>query len=770
MRIWHMTADAPREPMRVAPGQPVRLVIGTAPIGPEQSVRISYDVIHPSGTAERGMLNVPWHHNAHHASYWIASLGPFDRGDRVTYRVHGVAGYERVEMPAIRFNVGPRLYLAMLWHQHQPSYIDLSQPPRGSVAQPWVRLHALRGYYAMPALGAAFPDLRVTFNLTPVLLWQIEQYVQQGATDRQLDLTRTPARRLGASEQEEILATFFDADWRSQILPFPRYLELAERRRAREPFAEQDLRDLQMWFNLAWFAPQFQQGEVSLPGRQSATVARFIEQEGAFSEADIEEMLAEQYKILRAIVPLHRELQSRGQIEVSTTPFYHPILPLLYDTDSATIDRPGACKPPRFHHPEDAEAQVARAVEAYRHHFGRRPRGMWPAEGAVSSQVMPILGRSGIDWIATDQGVLHKSGLYGYDVTNPDTLNRPYQAWSDGQALAIFFRDAGLSNLISFHYHRAYEDMEAAAADWLEQVLRNTADRFVGLEDRILTIALDGENTWNAYGPRAPAFFQALYRRLVESPEIETVTFSEYLRGDVRRRVAEHPAAGLERVAELFTGSWIDEVGSAPGVDLGTWVGEPDENRAWGLLGEAREALAEAGATADTHQQAFEALYTAEGSDWFWWLGTDHAGQHNAEFEALFRLHLTNAYRLAGLEPPASLAHPLIPWSLVWTLETRPEYARPLEQLTVRANCFGTVTWRAEPGGEQGEAVMQLVSGFGAVAARYEATLGPFGPDVREVRLSFRCHAHTAEAPGACGLEAVAAPVAEPQEQTVEAR
>ncbi|HOG45222.1 MAG TPA: glycoside hydrolase family 57 protein [Anaerolineae bacterium] len=753
MRIWHMTADAGREPLRVAPGESARLVVGSAPIEPGQSVWITYDVIHPGGSVERGMLSLPWHHNDREASYWAAPFGPFECGDRVTYQVHGAAGPQRLELPPFRFTVGPRLFLALLWHQHQPAYVDLSQPPQGSVAQPWVRLHALRGYYAMPALGARFPDLRVTYNLTPVLLWQIERYVQHGATDPALDLTRKPAERLTPGEQEAIFETFFDAGWRDQILPFPRYLELYERRREQQPFSTQDIRDLQMWHNLAWFAPEFQQGEVALPGGQTASVRRFVQQEGSFGEADIEEMLAEQYKVLGAIVPLHRELQDRGLIEVSTSPFAHPILPLIYDTDSATIDRPGACKPPRFSHPEDAEAQVARAVEFYRERFGRPPRGMWPSEGAVSAEIMPILSRAGFEWLASDQGVLQRSGRFGYDAANPDVLGRPYQVQSEGRALALFFRDAGLSNLISFRYHQAYGDMEAAAGDWLRTIVDDFAGRICGLEDRILTIALDGENTWSAYGLRAPAFLQALYRRLTESAEIETVTFSQYLHGDAERRIAEHPAAAQELVDRLYTGSWIDEIGSAPGVDLGTWVGEPDENRAWGLLAEAHEALAEASITPTSHPRAYEALYLAEGSDWFWWLGSDHAGPYNARFEALFRLHLSNAYRFAGLEPPATLAQPLIPWSLLWTLAARPELIRPQEQMTVQANCRGTVLWRALPGDEQGEAVLLPVNGFGGILARYEATLGPFGPTIREVQVSFRCHEGQAGELAPCAVE-----------------
>jgi alpha-amylase/alpha-mannosidase (GH57 family) len=754
MRIWHMTGGASREPLRVAPGQAVRLVIGTAPIEPGQSVWITYDVAHPGGTIEHGMLNVPWHHNERGASYWAACFGPFEREDRVSYQVHGSSDEERVSLPPVHFTVGPRLYLALLWHQHQPSYVDLTKPPQGSLAQPWVRLHALRGYLAMAALGAEFPNLRLTYNLTPVLLWQIEQYVERGATDWALDLTRKPARRLTPEEQERMLDTFFRVDWHNQLLPFPRYLELYERRRAREPFAEQDLRDLQMWYNLAWFAPQFQQGTVALPGGQGASVQRFVEQQGGFGEADIEEMLAEQQKVLAAVVPLHRELQDRGQIEVCTSPFYHPILPLLYDTDSATIDRPGTCKPPRFHHPADAEAQVASAVEFYRQRFGRPPRGMWPSEGAVSAETVGLMGRYGIEWIASDQGVLQKSGIWGYDVGSPEVLARPYLLQSDGQALAAFFRDTGMSNLISFHYHHAYRDMERAAEAWVSSVLETVADRLCSQEDRILSVILDGENTWNAYGLRAPAFFRALYRRLSESREIETVTFSQYLHGDPERGIEEHPLRAQARIDRLYTGSWIDETGSMPGVDLGTWVGEPDENRAWGLLAEARRALLEGGATPDSHPQAFEALYAAEGSDWFWWLGTDHAGPYNAEFEELFRLHLTNAYRLAGLPPPAALAQPLIPWALVWTLTREPEQMRPHERLTVRANCFGTVVWQALPGDAWGEAVLQPVTGLGPMPAHYEATVGPFDVDVREVRLSFRCQEHLAEGQALCRFEA----------------
>ncbi len=752
MKIWHMTADAGRQPLRVAPGQEVKLVIGTSPVHLNQTVSVTFDVIHADGGVNRGMVNARWDYNQVDVSYWSAVFGPFARGDRVTYWIHGVQGEERSDLPPVHFTVGPRICLALLWHQHQPSYVDLSISPESGITQPWVRLHALQAYYSMPALGAQIPDLRVTFNLTPVLLWQIDRYVRYGATDPLLDLTRRPAKQLSLSQRDRLLEQFFDADWHNQIMPFPRYLELFERRRDQLPFSDQDIRDLQMWYNLAWFAPEFREGTVDLVTGQQASVQRFVDQESGFSDDDIEAMIAEQYKIMAAILPLHRQLQEQGLIEVSTTPFYHPVLPLLYDTDTAIIDRPGACLPPRFSHPEDAEAQVARAIDDYRERFGRPPQGMWPAEGAISPETVPIYIRHGIRWIASDQGVLEASGRWGYDVGNPDVLAQPYQLRSDHRGLSVYFRDTGLSNLISFHYHQPglFADMDQAAKDFVGHVLRDVADRLPGQEDRVVSVVLDGENTYSAYGLRAPAFLSALYRRLTSTPDIQTVTFAEYLQGDTARQLPPHPGEQQQRVYELSTGSWIDEAGSEPGVDLGTWLGEPEENRAWKLLGDARQALTDAGATPETNALAFDSLYMAEGSDWYWWLGTDHPAPKDWDFEGLFRQHLSNAYRFAGLEPPPELGQSILPPMLVWTFTKPLEFIRAKERLSVRTNCSGIIHWRLSPSGEEGETPLQPVSGLAAAAHRFEAALGPFGPEVREVRLRFECREHLRELEGAC--------------------
>ncbi len=344
---------------------------------------------------------------------------------------------------------------------------------RGGYIHPWVRLHAIRDYYSMAALVREHPGVHLTINLTPALLWQLEDYILRGATDQALELTEKPAENLSFDEQERVLSTCFDANWHNQIFFYPRYKELFIQRRERQPFTTQDLRDLQMWFNLAWFGEELRSGSVRLITGESASVRRFIRKGKGFSQNDIQAMVAEQYKIMRGVIPIHRKLQEQHQIEVATSPFYHPILPLLTDTDRATIDRPGAFHPKQFAHPEDAEAQVKLAAQYYQRLFGRRPRGMWPAEGAVSQSIIPVFARHQIRWLATDQGVLERSGRWGYDADDPNVLCQPYRAEEGEASVSIFFRDTKLSDKIGLQFH-AYMDQEQAAAEFL----RGTKERF----------------------------------------------------------------------------------------------------------------------------------------------------------------------------------------------------------------------------------------------------------------------------------------------------
>ena len=656
MNIWHLQPDTPRAPARPSAGEWITLDVGTWPIEPGQSVWVDYAV---SPGDERRAEGV-WRYHEGANSYWRAEIGPFATGDVVRYRVGGRSADGDVAGPAASFRIGPKIHLALLWHQHQPLYKDQSHPtPQGSYRQPWVRLHTTRDYYSMAALVAEHPEVHLTIGITPVLLWQLEDYTERGATDRALELTLTPAETLTPVERQELLATFFDADASNQIFPHPRYAELFARRLDGESLATQDLRDLQMWFNLAWFGREFRHGDVPLATGEVASVRRFVEQARDFTAADVSAMVVEQLKIMRAIVPLHRTLQNAGQIEVATTPFYHPILPLLMDTDHAALDRPGATRPSRFQRPEDAAAQLQLALAHYEHCFGRRPRGMWPAEGAVSQSVVPLFAGAGVSWIATDAGVLARSGRWGYRADEPDVLCRPYRVEEAEHAVAAFFRDPWLADHIGFHYQR-YADYAEAAREFVAQIKDRYIGRLRGEADRVLTVVLDGENAWSTYREDARAFLHALYGLLARDAEVQTVTFDEYLRGNPVRGVEAHPLSELERVDGLATGSWIDEAGSAPGVDLGTWIGEPEENRAWELLRRVRDELEASGATPESAPAAFASLYAAEGSDWFWWFGDDQNSGDDSRFDDLFRTHLANVYRALGREVPRWLSPPII--------------------------------------------------------------------------------------------------------------
>ena len=752
MNLWHLTPDTPRSSDKASPGEIVNLRIGTWPIEPGQAVWLTTRVEHPGGTSESGRVEATWQYNAGANSYWRATLGPFVKGDRVTYTVNGRSPESDVTGPTSSIRVGPKLYLAIPWHQHQPIYKDTAHStPAGSYLHPWVRLHAIRDYYSMAALVAGHPELHLTVNLTPSLLWQIEDYLEHGATDRAMELTLKPAESLTDDEREYVLANFFDADWHNQIFPHARYKELFSQRREGRRFGVQELRDLQMWFNLAWFGQEFRDGDVMLATGAVASVHRFIEQARDFSLADVEAMIAEQYEIMRAVIPIHRQMQARGQIEVSTTPFYHPILPLLVDTDRATLDRPGSTHALRFAYPEDAEAQVRLAVEFYQRHFDRPPRGMWPAEGAVSQFVVPAFARHGVRWIATDRGVLAKSGRWGYRADEPDVLCQPYRAEESEHTVSVFFRDTALSDGIGFRYY-SYANYEQAARDFLSEVKEPLAQGTGGDEDRILTVVLDGENAWSSYREDARPFFHALYGLLERDVEIETVTFAEYLDGNPDRSINPHPLVTQTKVYDLFTGSWIDENGSAPGVDLGTWIGEDEENRGWELLGQAREFISQANVAPETIPDAFQALYVAEGSDWFWWFGADQDSGNDDEFDDLFRVHLKNIYRSLGAVLPAELDRNIVPHAVAWTFAQQVDHIQPGDRLKIRTNCPGILTWQVDVGEPQSTPLVPA-GGVMAGVQRYALMLGPFAPGLREIRFRFRCTHRICDGTNVCCKE-----------------
>lgn len=738
MKIWHRTPDARCRITREAAEWWLNLEIGSWPIAAGQTIygEVRYQS-KKNSHIECAEFHPVWQHNQGANSYWRVALGPFQVGDTVEYSIYGRDPSGRTSPQNFRVQIGPKIFVALLWHQHQPLYRDLlAKKAYPEFVMPWVRLHGLRDYYSMAALVAKYPEVHVTINLTPVLLEQIEDYVE-GSTDRALDLTRTPSSYLSPHEREEIARTFFDADWHHEIYPHPRYKELLEKRARRDTLTDTDITDLRMWFNLAWFAPEFQVGEVALPNGERVSVHSLVEKGASYTEAEIEQMVGEQFKILRNIVAIHRQLQESGQIEVATTPFFHPILPLLNNTDDAILDRDGTTLPSRFRFPEDAAAQVSEAVILYERLFGLRPRGMWPAEGAVGESVIPHFSAEGVGWIASDEGVLRRSGRWGYEASRSDVL---CQAWrvggeSDQSSVSIFFRDAHLSDAIGFRY--GILGAEEAAADFLAQLKQRHLPS--DDEDRIVSVILDGENAWGSYEQAGRPFFDALYRALSADDAVCTVTFGEFIEGNANRGVPPHPLHAQSLLHELANASWIDEWGSRPGNDLGTWIGEAEENLAWDHLREAREAFSRAGVTRQSHPQAFEALGAAEGSDWFWWYGDDQTCEPEQLFDALFRQHLRAAYERAELQVPSNLqprpAPDIATWTPVNQIGTIPGHFR----LRVQTGCPSSLTWSADGWQESHEVALTPSGGVMAGLNVCSATIGPFDATAGAVEFFLKC-------------------------------
>jgi alpha-amylase/alpha-mannosidase (GH57 family) len=546
------------------------------------------------------------------------------------------------------------IYLSIIWHQHQPVYYR--DPETGIYAKPWVRLHAAKDYYDMAAILEQYPNIHVAFNITPSLIRQLDDFAD-GATDMYWEMTMVPADQLTDDQKWFILRYFFDINPKI-IRRFPRYVELqgmrpgasdAAIRQAMETWTAQDYRDLQVLFNLGWTDPDFLVQE---------PLASLVAQGRDFTEEDKVTVLNEHMRILREVIPLHRRLQEAGQIEVTMTPFAHPILPLLLDTNLAQVAMPQAELPtPPFRYGQDAVAQLALGVETYRDHFGADPRGMWPAEGSVAQEVVNMIGRAGIQWMASDEMVLAQSlglGAFGRDsedtVQEADALYRPYYVQgADGIPVAMVFRDHALSDKVGFAYSGLPGNV--AAADFIRRI-HNIHDqlREQGAEGpHLVTVILDGENAWEYYDNDGKDFLHALYQGLSNDPTIVTVTPSEYLALFPDQRTIE----------DLWAGSWIDGTYS-------TWIGEEEENTAWEYLRQVRELLAkyERGIRQTDPASlaaAQEMMYIAEGSDWFWWYGADQDSGQDETFDMQFRETLKDVCRLLGEEPPTFLDVPVIP-------------------------------------------------------------------------------------------------------------
>ena len=598
-----------------------------------------------------------------------------------------------IDLTKNRGTIKRSVYLAIVWHQHQPLYYD---PVRDQLIGPWVRKHATKSYYDMASILESYPNVHINFNLTSVLLYQLLMYLErmgpyvdtvnntidetaflarwEGHTDAWIDflLKDTPTPEAVTEEQIELIhkgAWALVSTSNAVMARFPEYEALRDKNRAL--YTTDDFLQLKAFFEVAWFDPDFLKGPVTLPEGEVVDLSDLIEERNGkfyrrrpFTEEDCNRLVVENFKIMKNVIPIHKKLQDRGQIEVLTTPFYHPILPLIYNTNLARHGQPIDPLPsPAFNYPDDAFAQVAKAVKFYFDLFGRLPRGMWPGEGSVAEEIVGLLAENGIKWIATDQAVLSRSQPSQQPHWRPYKIDGDTVVGTGGSTadeVLILFRDNALSNKVGFTFAGLTGDV--ASTEFINDVLR-MAPTF-GNPDRVVTVIMDGENPWESYlrDYDGKGFLNSLYGKLnsaYQTGEIVSVNVSEYITGNPSRQIEPHSISSHNELEPLWAGSWIDATFSI-------WIGENEENQGWNYLIQARadlenSNLARPNPYADEPSdktsreyyiwRAWEEMYAAEGSDWFWWYGFDMTtpGNDDTPFDRAFRSHLTGMYTFANL-------------------------------------------------------------------------------------------------------------------------
>jgi alpha-amylase/alpha-mannosidase (GH57 family) len=545
------------------------------------------------------------------------------------------------------------LHVAFIWHQHQPLYKspsnDNSVSRSNKYRLPWVRLHGTKDYLDLVLMLERYPKLHQTVNLVPSLILQLEDYIAGTAFDPYLEVSLTPTEQLNQQQKEFIVQHFFDANHHTLIDPHPRYGELYHQRQSQgqswclENWQLQDYSDLLAWHNLAWIDPLFW---------DDPDIAAWLKRGRDFTLSDRQRIYSKQREILSRIIPQHRKMQEAGQLEVTTTPYTHPIMPLLADTNSGRVAVPDMTLPNnRFQWAEDIPRHLYKSWELYRDRFGCDPVGLWPSEQSVSPSVLPYIIKQGFKWICSDEAVLgwtlkhffHRDGAG--NVEEPDLLYKPYRLETNAGDLAIVFRDHRLSDLIGFTYSSMPAKQAAADLVGHLQAISKRQREQQPEQPWLVTIALDGENCWEFYPEDGKPFLEALYASLEREPHIKLVTVKEFIQ--------QFPPTAKIKGEQLHSGSWVD--GS-----FTTWIGDPAKNRAWDYLTQARQVLANhPEATEENNPQVWESLYAAEGSDWFWWFGEGHSSNQDAIFDQLFREHLIGIYKALNEPIPPYLRNPV---------------------------------------------------------------------------------------------------------------
>ena len=536
-----------------------------------------------------------------------------------------------------------KLKVVLCWHMHQPEYRDLSS---GEYKLPCTYLHVIKDYVDMAAHLEANPKAKAVVNFAPILLEQIEDYSKQvndflhdgiAIQDPLLAELVSPSVSTNPDDRLKLAKDCIRANRERQVNRYPIYRKLVEMAEWLESHHDtisylnsQYIADILMWYHLAWMGETVK--------RNDLRIKRLLEKGSFFTLHERTEVIEVIGELLSTVINRYKVLAKNGQVELSVTPYAHPIMPLLMDLKSAHEAMPNAYLPQLNSYPGGEKRvrwHLEEGLRTFKRFFGFSPRGCWPSEGGVSFNTLKLMTEFGFDWSASGGNVLRNSlNQSGFDESAG--IHHPFEV--DDTGMICFFRDDGISDLIGFNYSKWHAD--DAVADLIHH-LKNILSHHK--EECVVSIIMDGENAWEYFPENGYHFLTALYKQLAGHPDIELTTFSECLDADVK----------IQSLSHLVSGSWVYGTFS-------TWIGDADKNRGWDMLGDAKRCYDKVVATGTLSKgkliEAEVQLAVCEGSDWFWWFGDYNPGEAVSDFEHQFRLNLTNLYHLLGKEPPAYLS------------------------------------------------------------------------------------------------------------------
>lgn len=515
--------------------------------------------------------------------------------------------------------------IIFLWHMHQPYY---KYPDREYFQLPWVRLHAVKDYYGMAKIVEKFEKIKVVVNFSGVLLKQLDEYVNDKAQDYYQILSLRNPKDLSTKEKQFIVDRFFSVNFERFIRSNKRYLQLYNKKLSPQgKFSDEEISDLQVLFNLCWLHPY--------TINEDKNIGELFRKEKEYTQEDKTYIIDKHYKVMQEIFPLYKRLSEQGKVELTVTPFYHPILPLLYDTQ--VLDQFPYLTMPRLRYQSKPSCKwhITESKKIFKKVFNYEPLGSWPAEGSLSETVIPYYQNANFNWVATDEAILFKSLSSDYVTVSMlehqrHLVYRPYSY----KGVNIFFRDRNLSDTISFIY-QGWDDAPFAAADFIEHCKRIHYFTKNFFKDVTIPIIMDGENAWEYYRNNGVDFLENVYAQIERSDMLETTTPSELLK--------EYKPRNLDKFA---SGSWIN-------ADFGVWIGNKENNKFWEILAKLREFAQHKKLSKKREEELTQCLFVLESSDWYWW-NTFEDG--SGEFRRLFFAYVEKAYALLGKKLPKGLA------------------------------------------------------------------------------------------------------------------